>query len=512
MERWSKLYFARIKRPIRMTRSRDQFSRTIRSASSLPAHVAKNVELYGKNELPEEEGTPLWQLVLEQFKDQLVLPDRVRRTLVILLILVANAAVGVIQEFKAEAAIDALREFAPDEAKVLRSGRILKVHASELVPGDIVSIAVGDKIPADCRLLSITSSSFRVDQVILTGESQSVSKSLDVVPDPKAVKQDQTNMLFSGTTVVNGTAHALVVRTGQKTAIGHIHQSISSQINEKTPLKKKLDDFGETLAKVISVICVLVWLLNIRHFTDPAHGGMLKGAIYYLKIAVALAVAAIPEGLAAVITACLALGTQKMAQRNAIVRNLPSVETLGCTNVICSNKTGTLTTNQMSVSSAQFTVASDINRLEEYSVEGTTFAPLGAITSESGQQLTAYGLTEPILRLAEIGAVCNDSKIVFQHDKNAYANVGEPTEAALRVLTEKIGCTDGEVTKSLPSLTPKERVSAVNDHYERVLPGCSRSKFSRDRKMMSVLVKGGPLGAQLLVKGARKPCLSGGDL
>ncbi|KAH7103830.1 calcium-transporting ATPase [Auriculariales sp. MPI-PUGE-AT-0066] len=491
-----------------------------------PAHVAKNVELYGKNELPEEEGTPLWQLVLEQFKDQLVLillgsaavsfvlaifedssdsPTAFVEPLVILLILVANAAVGVIQESKAEAAIDALREFAPDEAKVLRSGRILKVHASELVPGDIVSIAVGDKIPADCRLLSITSSSFRVDQAILTGESQSVSKSLDVVPDPKAVKQDQTNMLFSGTTVVNGTAHALVVRTGQKTAIGHIHQSISSQINEKTPLKKKLDDFGETLAKVISVICILVWLVNIRHFTDPAHGGILKGAIYYLKIAVALAVAAIPEGLAAVITACLALGTQKMAQRNAIVRNLPSVETLGCTNVICSDKTGTLTTNQMSVSS--FTVASDINRLEEYSVEGTTFAPHGAITSESGKQLTAYGLTEPILRLAEIGAVCNDSKIVFQHDKNAYANVGEPTEAALKVLTEKIGCTDGEVTKSLPSLTPKERVSAVNDHYERVLPRLLTFEFSRDRKMMSVLVKGGPLGAQLFVKGAPEAVL-----
>jgi len=238
--------------------------------------------------------------------------------------------------------LQALREYSPDEALVFRSGRLSRIPASALVPGDIISVHVGDRIPADCRILSFSSSSFRVDQAMLTGESMSVGKSEGVVKDEGAVKQDMTDMLFSGTTVVNGAARAIVVLTGSRTALGAIHSSISKndEEDEKTPLKRKLDDFGEQLAKVISVICILVWLVNIRHFSDPSHHGWLKGAVYYLKIAVALAVAAIPEGLAAVITACLALGTKKMAKRGAIVRNLPSVETLGCTNVICSDKTG----------------------------------------------------------------------------------------------------------------------------------------------------------------------------
>ncbi|GJJ11929.1 hypothetical protein Clacol_006167 [Clathrus columnatus] len=417
-------------------------------------------------ELPEEPPTPLWELILEQFKDQLVLIllasavvsfvlalfedsngsswfTAFVEPLVILLILIANATVGVIQETNAEKAIDALKEYSPDEAKVLRNSSFFKIHSADLVPGDIVSVAVGDKIPADCRLLSVSSSSFRVDQAILTGESISVSKSIQTVTDPKAVKQDMTNMLFSGTTVVNGSALAIVVHIGSKTAIGHIHHSISSQISEKTPLKRKLDDFGDMLAKVITVICILVWLVNIRHFSDPAHHGLLKGAIYYFKIAVALAVAAIPEGLAAVITACLALGTKKMAQKNAIVRNLPSVETLGCTNVICSDKTGTLTTNQMSVSK----------------------------------------------------------------EKKLYSNVGEPTEAALKVLVEKIGCSDEKFMNSLSKRSPKDRASTVNDFYENAISRLLTFEFSRDRKMMSVLVRRQSGGGGLFVKGAPESVL-----
>lgn len=317
----------------------------------------------------------MWRLILDQFQDQLVLillgaavvsfilafleeHDTKESTftafvepLVILLILIANATVGVLQESSAEKAIGALRAYSPDETRVIRNdGTLYKVLTQSLVPGDIIYITVGDKIPADARILEIYSSVFRVDQALLTGESVSVTKDIITLTDEQAVKQDQINMVFSGTTCVLGKARAIVVATGSYTAIGDIHTSITSQISEKTPLKRQLDAFGDVLAKVITVICILVWLVNVQHFKDPAHKGWLGGAVYYFKIAVALAVAAIPEGLAAVITACLALGTKKMAKRGAIVRSLPSVETLGCTSVICSDKTGTLTTNQMCVS------------------------------------------------------------------------------------------------------------------------------------------------------------------
>ena len=192
--------------------------------------------------------------------------------------------VGVSQESSAEKAIAALQEYSANEAKVIRNGVAHRIKADDLVPGDIVSVAVGDRVPADCRLLSIQSNSFRVDQAILTGESESVGKDIEAIKDSQAVKQDQTNMLFSGTTVSTGHATAVVVLTGGSTAIGDIHESITSQISEPTPLKAKLNEFGDRLAKVITVICILVWLINIQHFNDPSHGSWAKGAIYYLKV------------------------------------------------------------------------------------------------------------------------------------------------------------------------------------------------------------------------------------
>ncbi|KAG9323490.1 hypothetical protein KVV02_007815 [Mortierella alpina] len=503
------------------------------------AQVQEGLKEHGKNELPEEDPTPLWEMILEQFKDQLVIILLVAAAvsfvlamleeddsgtafvepIVILLILIANAAVGVIQESNAEKAIEALKEYSPHEAKVLRNGSMTKVIATDIVPGDIIEVAVGDKIPADCRVLEIHSSNFRIDQALLTGESVSVNKVTDVVSDHRAVKQDQINMLFSGTTVVLGKAKAIVVQTGSDTAIGDIHKSITSQISEKTPLKRKLDEFGDDLAKVISVICILVWLVNIRHFNDPSHQGWLKGAIYYFKIAVALAVAAIPEGLSVVITTCLALGTKKMAKKNAIVRSLPSVETLGCTSVICSDKTGTLTTNQMSVARV-LVVDNTAGKVAEYQVQGSSFSPIGDILNADGKAISSLStVSQTLNELAQICAICNNSSISYNPDTDSYINVGEPTEAALKVLVEKMGTDDIGTNDTLDSLSPENRVDACNQYYAERVKKLATLDFSRDRKSMSVLVaktatdrktRSGAVSASsasLLVKGAPESIL-----
>ncbi|KAF3034465.1 hypothetical protein E8E11_004526 [Didymella keratinophila] len=485
-------------------------------------------EKHGKNALPEEPPTPIWELILEQFKDQLVIillgSAAVSFVLalfdneegwtafvdpaVILTILILNSVVGVSQETSAEKAIAALQEYSANEAKVVRDGAIKRVKADDLVPGDVVSVAIGDRIPADCRILSISSNSFMVDQSILTGESESVNKDLRVVKDQDAVKQDQVNMLFSGTTVVNGHANAIVVLTGPNTAIGDIHDSITSQISQPTPLKEKLNDFGDSLAKVITAICILVWLINIRNFNDPSHGGFTKGAIYYLKIAVSLGVAAIPEGLAVVITTCLALGTRKMAARNAVVRSLPSVETLGSCSVICSDKTGTLTTNQMSVNKVVF-INEAGNGLEEFDVEGTSFAPEGQI-SFNGKAIDNLAASSATVRqICEVSALCNDASLAYDSKNSTYGIVGEPTEGALRVLAEKIGTPDARLNLSKSSISPESRLHFSSKYYEQHATRQATYEFSRDRKSMSVLVNNRQSGGQrLLVKGAPESILA----
>ncbi|XP_045078609.1 sarcoplasmic/endoplasmic reticulum calcium ATPase 1-like isoform X2 [Coregonus clupeaformis] len=487
--------------------------------------VKSNLEKYGPNELPAEEGKSLWELVVEQFEDLLVrilllaacvsfvlaLFEEGEETItafvepiVILLILIANAVIGVWQERNAENAIEALKEYEPEIAKVYRMNRkaVQRVKAREIVPGDVVEIAVGDKVPADIRITSIKSTTLRVDQSILTGESVSVIKHTDPVPDPRAVNQDKKNMLFSGTNIAAGRAIGIVVSTGVSTEIGKIRNQMAATEQEKTPLQQKLDEFGEQLSKVISLICVAVWVINIGHFGDPVHGGSwMRGAIYYFKIAVALAVAAIPEGLPAVITTCLALGTRRMAKKNAIVRSLPSVETLGCTSVICSDKTGTLTTNQMSV--CRMFVVDKVEdsscAVHEFSITGSTYAPEGQVLK--GDKVVQCGDYDGLLELATVCSMCNDSSLDYNETKGVYEKVGEATETALTTLVEKMNVFKTDMS----GLSKVERAGACNAVIRQLMKKEFTLEFSRDRKSMSVYCtptsKPGS-GSKMFIKGA----------
>ncbi|KAM4700173.1 sarcoplasmic/endoplasmic reticulum calcium ATPase 3 [Discoglossus pictus] len=489
--------------------------------------VRRSREKYGPNELPAEEGKSLWELVVEQFEDLLVrilllaafvsfilawfeegeeTTTAFVEPIVIIMILVVNAFVGVWQERNAESAIEALKEYEPEMGKVIRADRsgVQRIRARDIVPGDIVEVAVGDKVPADIRIIEIRSTTLRVDQSILTGESVSVIKHTDPIPDPRAVNQDKKNMLFSGTNIAAGKALGIVIGTGVYTEIGKIRNQMVETEPEKTPLQQKLDEFGQQLSKVITLVCVAVWVINIGHFNDPVHGGSwFRGAIYYFKIAVALAVAAIPEGLPAVITTCLALGTRRMAKKNAIVRSLPSVETLGCTSVICSDKTGTLTTNQMSVS-RMFVVEKieGINcSLHEFGITGSTYAPEGQILKDD--KLVQCGQYDGLVELATICALCNDSSLDFNSTKGVYEKVGEATETALTSLVEKMNVFNTD----LSNLTKVERANACNSVIKRLMKKECTLEFSRDRKSMSVYCT--PInssstntGSKMFVKGA----------
>ncbi|XP_056313920.1 LOW QUALITY PROTEIN: sarcoplasmic/endoplasmic reticulum calcium ATPase 1 [Danio aesculapii] len=486
--------------------------------------VKNNFEKYGPNELPAEEGKSLWELVVEQFEDLLVrilllaacvsfvlalFEEGEESTtafvepIVILLILVANAVIGVWQERNAENAIEALKEYEPEMGKVYRMNRtaVQRIKARDIVPGDIVEISVGDKVPADIRITSIKSTTLRVDQSILTGESVSVIKHTDPVPDPRAVNQDKKNMLFSGTNIAAGRAIGVVVSTGVSTEIGKIRNQMASTEQEKTPLQQKLDEFGQQLSKVISLICIAVWVINIGHFADPVHGGSwIRGAIYYFKIAVALAVAAIPEGLPAVITTCLALGTRRMAKKNAIVRSLPSVETLGCTSVICSDKTGTLTTNQMSVCRMFVVNKADDSScsLHEFTISGSTYAPEGEVLKADKQ--VQCGDYDGLVELATICSLCNDSSLDYNEAKGVYEKVGEATETALTTLVEKMNV----FKTDLSGLSKVDRAAACNLIIRQLMQKKFTLEFSRDRKSMSVYCTPNGTNSQskMFVKGA----------
>ncbi|KAI4340098.1 hypothetical protein MLD38_024967 [Melastoma candidum] len=503
----------------------EAYYQTDRRAGIPSLDVPRRLKIHGLNDLDKHDGQSLWQLVLDQFNDTLVrilLAAAVVsfvlawydgeeggemeitafvEPLVIFLILVLNAIVGVWQESNAEKALEALKEIQSEHATVIRDGK--KVHdlpAKELVPGDIVELKVGDKVPADMRVVELVSSTLRVEEASLTGESEAVNKTNKPVPEDSII-QGKKSMVFAGTTVVNGNCLCLVTQTGMQTEIGKIHMQIhvASQSEEDTPLKKKLNEFGETLTVMIGAICALVWLINLKYFLTWEYvDGWLPGnfkfsfekCTYYFEIAVALAVAAIPEGLPAVITTCLALGTRKMAQKNALVRKLPSVETLGCTTVICSDKTGTLTTNQMAVVKL-VAIGSASDELNKFLVDGTTYDPLdGRIHNWSSASMDAN-----LQMIAKVASVCNDAS-VMQSDHKFVAH-GMPTEAALKVLVEKMGLPDG----GSGSTNKSELLRCCrwwSDHERRI----ATLEFDRDRKSMGVIVNSISGKKSLLVKGA----------
>lgn len=488
--------------------------------------VEKRRKIYGYNELEKHEGVSIFKLVLDQFNDTLVrillaaavisfvlaLYDGDEggemeitafvEPLVIFLILIVNAIVGVWQESNAEKALEALKEIQSEQATVIRNGkRVSNLAAKELVPGDIVELRVGDKVPADMRVVSLISSTVRVEQGSLTGESEAVSKTVKVVPENSDI-QGKKCMVFAGTTVVNGNCICLVTHIGMSTEIGEVHSQIheASQSEEDTPLKKKLNEFGEMLTLIIGVICVLVWLINVKYFLSWEYVDgwprnfkfSFEKCTYYFEIAVALAVAAIPEGLPAVITTCLALGTRKMAQKNALVRKLPSVETLGCTTVICSDKTGTLTTNQMAVAKL-VAMGSRVDTLRSYNVEGTTYNP----TDGNIQNWPVGRMDANLQMIAKIAAVCNDAGI--EQSGSHYVASGMPTEAALKVLVEKMGLPEGFDQFSSSGHDDTLRCSQLWNSSERRI---ATLEFDRDRKSMGVIANSSSGKKSLLVKGA----------
>ncbi|CAJ1445887.1 unnamed protein product [Effrenium voratum] len=510
---------------------------------------------FGLNQLAEQAKKSLWELVLEQFDDLLVrilllsafvsfllayfnTDDQKEgvsayiEPLVILMILVLNVArlqigtmllafaidpalqalaqlacgeacVGVWQESNAEQALDSLKKLQSDTATVLREGRWGQVEASDVVPGDVCEVKAGDKVPADIRLVQLKTTTIRAEQSQLTGESQSVLKDPDPVQDPDAVLQGKSNMLFASTTISNGACVGCVVATGMSTEIGAIQGAVTEAgQDDPTPLQKKLDEFGTTLARIIFAICAIVWAINYKHFTDPVHGSFLQGCIYYFKIAVALAVAAIPEGLPAVVTTCLALGTQQMAERNAIVRKLPSVETLGCTTVICSDKTGTLTLNEMCCT--RMVLPRSPTEMQSFSVEGNGYSPLGKVMDWSAD----WQGNKALRFFCKVATLCNDSRL--SQEGSSICRVGEPTEAALRVLVEKLGCPEEAGGQDIWEVQRcSQTVMVFNDFWSEGVTKRATLEFARDRKSMSVLCSDPEVQPEnvLYVKGAPESIL-----
>lgn len=375
--------------------------------------VTKRKEKYGLNELKAKKKKTLFQKFLEQFKDFMIIiliiaaivsgivgvkeGEGITDTIIILIVVVVNAIIGVFQENKAEKSLEALQKMSSHVAKVIRNGKLVVVQSAELVPGDIVILDTGDYIPADLRI--IESINLKSQESALTGESVPVEKSVDAIENKEIGIGDRKNLLFSSSLITYGRGKGIVIETAMNTEVGKIAEMINETEDESTPLQIKLNNLGKTLGIVALVACAIIFVVGMLYGKEPIHMFMT---------AVSLAVAAIPEGLAAVSTIVLAIGVQRMVKRNAIVKKLPAVETLGSASVICSDKTGTLTQNKMTVKK----VFSNGNIIDLEKIEN---------------------INDELKIVIEGSMLCNDTKIAEDGSLT-----GDPTETALIDMGNKI--------------------------------------------------------------------------
>ena len=391
-------------------------------------------ERYGANALPPTAGTSALRRLLNQLNNPLIyvllvagvvtaVLGEVTESIVIFGVVVVNAAVGYVQEAKAEAELDALRNMVRTSTVVRRDGDDFSIDSEELVPGDVVLVAPGDKVPADIRLLECVE--LTTDESALTGESEPVRKD-EVVLAPATPVADRRNMVYSGTLVSSGSGVGVVIATGSATELGEIHRLVGAASPLATPLTRRLTWFSKFLTVLILVLAAATFAVGVAR-GEPGSD--------MFTAAVALAVGAIPEGLPAAVTITLAIGVGRMARRKAIIRRLPAVETLGSTTIICSDKTGTLTENQM-------TVRTIVTPAATYDVTGTGYAPTGDVACRSEEP---GGTGDEALRWSLLaGTLCNDAAVKETDD--GWAAIGDPTEAALCVVAAKGGY-DADVTK-----------------------------------------------------------------
>ncbi len=414
--------------------------------TGLTSHEAKRrVEQYGLNELAQKKGKSMFQMFLEQLKDYMVLilvaasivsilVGEVTDSIVIIGIVIINAVLGVIQEYRAGKALEALKKMSAPNAKVIRDGEPVTIPARELVPGDLVVLETGDYVPADVRL--VNSVNLKIEEAALTGESVPVEKHAEAQLTGDIGLGDQVNYGFMSTLVTYGRGSGIVAETGMNTVIGKIAEMIQEEGSEDTPLQKKLTKMGKLLGTGCLVICAIVFAMGLWRGED-----LLK----MFMTAISLAVAAIPEGLPAVVTIVLALGMQRMAKHNSIMKKLHAVETLGSTTVICSDKTGTLTQNQMTI------VKMYVPGME-IDVQGDGYNPVGAmLVNDSKLDVDS----EPaVKRLLEIQALCNDARLehIVENDTDEWRIIGDPTEGAMIVAAAKAGIRYEALNQSMPRL------------------------------------------------------------